>query len=37
MPVVPQLKGLRANVYEMKLLQDNLPWFRGRLMINLFS
>lgn len=27
----------RANVYEVKLLQDDLPWFRGELMINLFS
>lgn len=33
MLVVPQLKGPRANVCEVKLLQDNLHWFRGQLMI----
>ena len=36
MPVVAQLKVPRANVYEMKLLQVYLPWFRGQLTINLF-
>lgn len=36
MLVIPQLKGTRANAYEVKLLQDSLHWFRGQLMIHLF-